>query len=162
MDMKILNKRVKFFFIVAAVGVLFLLIRGWLHQSAWKDSEGMFVLDPRIDITTTNRTHLRWAPTIEYVCQDNYFILYEKSGDSFFIAAGQQPLARAQAECRPTDVGYECFADITGVMQENKSYVFQAYSSRCGDGIERVSKIQEYFNAPLQVETESASTDQAS
>ncbi len=157
--MKIFNKRVKFFLIIACVGFLFLLVQGWLNQSVWRAPEGVFVLQPRIDVSTTNFTHLRWAPTVDYICQDNYFIFYEKQGDGIFIPDEKQPLARAQAECRPTGLGYECYSDITGLMEVGKSYLFQAYSSRCGDGVERISYIQEYFNAPIQIEAEPVVTD---
>ena len=120
----------------------------------WAEPTGEFVMNPRIDITTTDLMHLRWVPTIEDVCLDNWYLLFEKTGDSIKIPRGTPPLARAQATCRPTDGGYECIGDITGITQPGKSYLFQTTSDQCGDNQDRVSPIQEYFSAPLEIETE--------
>lgn len=149
------SKRVKFFLGLAAIGIVFSFFWRLTHRSVWEESNGSFVVQPRIDVTTEDETHVRWAPTIDYTCQDNYFILYEKQGERIFIPASDHPLARAQATCRPIESAFECYADITGLLAAGKTYLFQAYSSRCGDGTDRVSSIQEYTKSLLNIETES-------
>lgn len=132
----------------------------WRNRTApdetfvWAEPQGEFVINPRIDITTSDLIHLRWVPTKEYVCLDNWYLLFEKSEDEIKIPRGTVPLARAQAECRATDLGYECIGNVTGVLQQGKTYLFQATSDQCGDSQDRVSFIQEYFFAPFEIETE--------
>lgn len=117
----------------------------------WQEPTGQIVLEPRIDITTEDRVHLRWVPTQEIICLDNWYLLFawEKGGPE--ISRGTPPLARAQADCRPTDLGYECVGDVTGVVTSG-TYLFQGVSRQCADGADRVSEIREYTSAPFEID----------
>ncbi len=140
--------------------VLFVGVVGlglYLHfksePSVWKTEVGDFAMLPRIDETTEKHLHVRWAPTVDFICADNYFILYKKKpADDIYIPASETPLARAQADCSPTDLGYECHADITGLLQNGKSYLYQTYSSQCGDNVDRISVVREYLYSPIGID----------